>query len=68
MDDLTPITRLEYDLDGIVNNHSLLDPITRVEMYLSDIAAGRTAEGSNTVSVTSAVAPVQLSATYTASE
>ena len=38
---MNPITRLEYQLDGIINNHGVLfDPVTRLEIMLSDIKLG----------------------------
>ena len=40
MIELTPITRLENFLDGIVKDHTLLDPVARIEFMLSDIKAG----------------------------
>lgn len=38
--DLIPITRLEYDIDAIINDHSVIDPVTRIEQMLSDIKDG----------------------------
>lgn len=38
--DLTPITRLEYDIDAILNDHAVAEPITRIELILADIVAG----------------------------
>ena len=40
--DLTPITRLEYDIDAILNDHAVAEPITRIELILADIVAGNT--------------------------
>ena len=38
--DILPITRLEYDIDAIINDHSVIDPVTRIEQMLSDIKDG----------------------------
>lgn len=35
--DIEPVTRLEYDIDAIINDHSVIDPVTRIEQMLSDI-------------------------------
>ena len=40
--DLTPVTRLEYDIDAILNDHAVAEPITRIELILADIVAGNT--------------------------
>lgn len=40
MDDLTPITRIEVFLDGIVNGSSVPESITRIETMLNNIIEG----------------------------
>lgn len=70
------ITLTPTQIDTLLGTNNIWSDAGSVKVYVADgdlvehVTAQplRTAEGSNTVSVTSAVAPVQLSATYTASE